>query len=262
MIISVNCFFSQMSLDCLFWWSGSLASSSRPRSTRASRSSRENPPTTSSAGASSSRTARGQRFHDSIPDCRFDEFNLLEWLILLLLLSTPVLLLSFIKRKCHSCGFWLVYFVSREWCSLNLDVGLKNCLSLRPLLPCTVRFPTPLAFVNLAFVNLLALFFLSLYPRRYPGESTNPQFQFRRPRAPSLTPRLFIGQLPPGRLISFANGWPADLDYEALLRLGDIMGDVVPQGLSQTQINRLPTHIYDVSKFEEIAGTHREFSGM
>ena len=81
---------------------------------------------------------------------------------------------------------------------------------------------------------------------RYPGDATNPQFQFRRPRAPShLTPRLFIGQLPPGRLIPLTNGWPADLDYEALLRLGDIMGDVVPQGLSQTQINRLPTHIFN-----------------
>jgi len=86
--------------------------------------------------------------------------------------------------------------------------------------------------------------------QRYPGESSNAQFQFRRPRAPSSypTPRLFVGQLPPGRLISLANGWPANLDYETLLRLGDIMGDVVPQGLSQTQINRLPTHIYNAEK--------------
>jgi len=85
--------------------------------------------------------------------------------------------------------------------------------------------------------------------QRYPGDATNPQFQFRRARAPShLTPRLFIGQIPPGRLIPLANGWPADLDYEALLRLGDIMGEVVPQGLTQTQINRLPTHVFNAEK--------------
>jgi len=87
--------------------------------------------------------------------------------------------------------------------------------------------------------------------QRYPGESSNAQFQFRRPRAPHTsypTPRLFVGQLPPGRLMALANGWPATLDYETLLRLGDIMGDVVPQGLSQTQINRLPTHIYNAEK--------------
>ena len=90
--------------------------------------------------------------------------------------------------------------------------------------------------------------FPALIALSYPGESSNAQFQFRRPRAPHTsypTPRLFVGQLPPGRLMALANGWPATLDYETLLRLGDIMGDVVPQGLSQTQINRLPTHIYN-----------------
>lgn len=82
--------------------------------------------------------------------------------------------------------------------------------------------------------------------------------EYLPPRALMGMPRLIIGHLPfAGLAAGGVAGASAGLDYEALLRLGDLMGDVVPRGLSQSQINRLPSILHD----EETAKTMTSSEG-